>query len=141
MIRERQLCAAPILLLSANAFADDRERAAVIRCCEYMAKPVHVPTFLERLADLLDLEWITVAPHETTPEPLAATASRLPPELCERLRAQLDMGYVQGVIEQIDALIDAHPDLRDRLTALRSLAARFQLAELTRQLAADDSHD
>jgi len=45
---------------------------------------------------------------------------------------------VQGVIEQIDALIDARPDLRDVLAALRSLAERFQLTELARQLADDE---
>jgi signal transduction histidine kinase/CheY-like chemotaxis protein/purine-cytosine permease-like protein len=142
LIRERQLSAAPILLLSANAFADDRERAAAVRCCEYMAKPVHVPTFLDRLAGLLELEWLTAPPPDDPPAPAAAAVrTRLPLELRASLKTQLDIGYVQGVIEQIDALIETRPDLRDPLTALRALAQRFQLTELARQLADDDSHD
>ncbi len=150
LIRERQLSAAPIVLLSANAFADDRERATMIGCDDYLIKPLQVPLLLDKLASLMKLEWIVStepveAPISASPalsaSPVlpvspASPESRLPlPEaLRTKLKMLLDMGYVQGVIEQIDASATESPELRNQLTSLRALAQRFQLTELAHRL-------
>jgi CheY-like chemotaxis protein len=144
LIRERQLSAAPIVLLSANAFADDRERATMIGCDDYLVKPLQVPLLLDKLASLMKLEWIVstepveapISASPVLPVPPASPESRLPlPEaLRTKLKTLLDMGYVQGVIEQIDASVAELPELRNQLTSLRSLAQRFQLTELAHRL-------
>jgi signal transduction histidine kinase/CheY-like chemotaxis protein len=137
LIRERRLSSAPIMLLSANAFADDREHAATIGCDDYMVKPLQVPLLLDKLAGLLKLEWIPT--DESAKAPAAPDASRLaraqmPEALRSKLKTLLEMGYVQGVIDQLDAAAAEFPQLDVHLASLRSLAQRFQLTELTHQL-------
>ncbi|MBN3835241.1 response regulator [Burkholderia sp. Ac-20344] len=138
LIRSNGLSSAPILLLSANAFADDRDRAAAIGCDDYLAKPLQVTRLLDKLASLLRLEWIASPATPPDPPPAAAARpcdARLPAALAGKLRTLLDMGYVQGFLEQLDAAEASQPDLADRLAPMRVLASRFQLTELARLLA------
>jgi CheY-like chemotaxis protein len=138
LIRERQLSAAPIVLLSANAFADDRERAAMIGCDDYLVKPLQVPLLLDKLASLMKLEWIVSNVPADAPIPPSSAPPenklRLPQALRTKLKMLLDMGYVEGVIEQLDATATELPELHDQLTSLRALAQRFQLTELAHRL-------
>jgi hypothetical protein len=55
--------------------------------------------------------------------------------LREKLHAQLEMGYVQGFIEQLDAAEHGAPELAALLEPLRVLARRFRLTELAQLLA------
>jgi signal transduction histidine kinase/CheY-like chemotaxis protein/purine-cytosine permease-like protein len=139
LIRERRLSAAPIMLLSANAFADDRERATAIGCDDYMVKPLQVPLLLDKLARLLKVDWIPAGESAETETaalqhalPLART--RLPQDLRAKLKSLLEMGYVQGVIDQLDAIAVEFPELQAHFASLRSLAQRFALTELAHQL-------
>nr|WP_211708858.1 ATP-binding protein [Paraburkholderia aspalathi] len=138
LIRDNQLSAAPILILSANAFADDRDKGAAAGCDDYLAKPLHIPLLLDKLAALLQLQWIV----ESTDTALPASAvsltdvpASLPATLREKLHAQLEMGYVQGFIEQLDAAESGAPELATLLEPLRTLARRFRLTELAQLLA------
>ncbi|PLZ03081.1 hybrid sensor histidine kinase/response regulator [Burkholderia sp. WAC0059] len=149
LIRERQLSDAPIVLLSANAFADDRERAAKIGRSDYLVKPLQMPLLLDKLASLIGIEWILTGEpaDETHADATAAgrddrSPARLPERLGEKLRALLDMGYVQGIVEQLDAVVAERPELRAELESLRALAQRFQLTELAHQIEqlSDDPH-
>ncbi|MCY0385877.1 ATP-binding protein [Robbsia sp. Bb-Pol-6] len=72
LIRQNRLSAAPILVLSANAFDGDRSRGAAAGCDDYLAKPVRVPLLLEKIASLLRLEWRTDA---RDPVPASALSS------------------------------------------------------------------
>ncbi|OUL92209.1 hybrid sensor histidine kinase/response regulator [Paraburkholderia hospita] len=136
LIRDNHLSDAPILILSANAFADDREKGAAAGCDDYLAKPVHLPLLLDKMATLLELQWIT------EPAPLSAEASispqaiaSLPTHLLDNLRSTLEMGYMQGFIEQLDAAEHHAPELSSLLEPLRAMARRFRLSELSRVLA------
>ncbi|GAB7522902.1 hybrid sensor histidine kinase/response regulator [Paraburkholderia sp. 2C] len=149
LIRDSQLSKAPIMLLSANAFADDRERATAIGCDDYLVKPLQVSLLLEKLAGLLQIEWI-VAGETVDATPAGPPAQRvasparhdLPRALRDSLEALLEMGYIQGIVEQIDAAAADRPEWRHELATLRTLAQRFELAEFGRRLAllAPDSH-
>jgi signal transduction histidine kinase/purine-cytosine permease-like protein/DNA-binding NarL/FixJ family response regulator len=137
LIRERRLSSAPIMLLSANAFADDRERATAIGCDDYMVKPLQVPLLLDKLAVLLKLQWVPTgkaAQAPASPGASTLTHAQLPEALRSKLKTLLEMGYVQGVIDQLDAMAAEFPQLHGHLASLRSLAQRFQLAELAHQL-------
>jgi CheY-like chemotaxis protein/anti-sigma regulatory factor (Ser/Thr protein kinase) len=145
LIRGSQLSRAPIMLLSANAFADDRERATAIGCDDYLVKPLQVALLLEKLARLLQIEWIVT--HENAAAPMPALAppavarvrAILPRALRDALGALLEMGYVQGIVEQLDKAALQWPQLADELAhelaSLRALAQRFELTEFARQLA------
>ncbi|MFM0737037.1 ATP-binding protein [Paraburkholderia xenovorans] len=136
LIRDNHLSSAPILILSANAFADDREKGAAAGCDDYLAKPVHLPLLLDKMSTLLGLEWIaeSSAPSDDVSiSPQALTA--LPASVLDNLRSTLDLGYMQGFIEQLDAAEHQAPELAALLDPLRALARRFRLSELARVLA------
>ncbi|HKT94567.1 MAG TPA: ATP-binding protein [Paraburkholderia sp.] len=136
LIRENQLSNAPVVLLSANAFADDRERASATGCAGYLVKPLQVNVLLDKLAQLLGLDWI--ASDTSLPARAEVGAALLdavwPPAMLERLRAHLEVGYVQGVIEQLDTARATWPALQEHIDVLRALAERFQLRELEHEL-------
>ncbi|VVD71843.1 hybrid sensor histidine kinase/response regulator [Pandoraea communis] len=142
LIRENQLSEAPVVLLSANAFADDRERAGASGCAGYLAKPLQVNLLLDKLAQLLSLEWIAsepmAPPSPARAETSAATSDAirlaLPEGVLQRIREHLDVGYVQGIVEQLDEARRAHPALSAQIDTLRALAERFQLRELENEL-------
>ncbi|MBN3727508.1 hybrid sensor histidine kinase/response regulator [Burkholderia sp. Ac-20379] len=155
LIRERRISSAPIMLLSANAFADDRERAIAIGCDDYLVKPVQVPVLLDKLAALLRLEWARAdavteaslddaatdpaspAYVEALPTPASSTANDapcLPRSMHAQLKALLDVGYVQGLIEALDAAVARRPALAAPLAALRARAELFQLKEFEHEL-------
>ncbi len=58
LIRRNALSTAPIIVISANAFNDERERSLASACNDYLAKPVHTPELLERIQQQLDLHWL-----------------------------------------------------------------------------------
>jgi len=135
LIRDNHLTDAPILILSANAFADDREKGAAAGCDDYLAKPVHLPLLLDKMAALLELQWITEHPAcsaDTSISPQAIAA--LPALLLDNLRSTLEMGYMQGFIEQLDDAEHHAPELAALLEPLRAMARRFRLSELARVL-------
>ncbi|WP_414442453.1 ATP-binding protein [Burkholderia sp. 22PA0106] len=169
LIRERRISSAPIMLLSANAFADDRERAIAIGCDDYLVKPVQVPVLLDKLAALLRIEWeradaaaasseasreaspvsmaaamgvaatadgASPSPPSSTPVASAAPTEppRLPRSMHAQLRALLDVGYVEGLIEALDAAVARRPALAAPLAALRARAELFQLKEFEHEL-------
>jgi signal transduction histidine kinase/DNA-binding NarL/FixJ family response regulator len=136
LIRDNHLSDAPILILSANAFADDRDKGAAAGCDDYLAKPVHLPLLLDKMATLLELQWITEpallsAEASISPQAIAS----LPTPLLDNLRSTLEMGYMQGFIEQLDAAEHHAPELSSLLEPLRAMARRFRLSELARVLA------
>ncbi|CAB3809071.1 hybrid sensor histidine kinase/response regulator [Paraburkholderia fynbosensis] len=138
LIRENQLSNAPIVLLSANAFADDRERASATGCAGYLVKPLQINLLLDKLAQLLVLDWIASEPSTSAQTaPLVTRASldvAWPKAVLERLRAHLEVGYLQGVVEQLDSARAAWPALQEQIDGLRVLAERFQLRELEHEL-------
>ncbi|MFJ2994473.1 ATP-binding protein [Pandoraea sp. NPDC087047] len=137
LIRENQLSSAPIVLLSANAFADDRERASATGCAGYLAKPLQVNLLLDKLAQLLTLEWIasdTPAPAEIPAPTPVESRIVLPAPILQRIRAHLDVGYMQGVVEQLEAARATYPALCAQIDTLRALAERFQLRDLENAL-------
>ncbi|RKP57865.1 ATP-binding protein [Pararobbsia silviterrae] len=128
LIRSNQLSNAPILILSANAFADDREKGAIAGSDDYLAKPVHIPLLLDKIASLLALEWIDA---DDRPQP---SAPAIPAELRKQLKALLAVGYIQGILEHIEHAIGETPSLAGALEPLRTFAQRFQLSELAQRL-------
>jgi signal transduction histidine kinase/CheY-like chemotaxis protein len=133
LIRTHHLSSAPILILSANAFADDREKGAVAGCDDYLAKPLAIPLLLDKIASLLGLTWIDA--NDDAPR----AAPTLPATLRVQLKALLAMGYVQGIVERLEQASRDMPSLEATLEPLRTLAQRFQLPELSRLLD-DASH-
>ena len=142
LIRSHRVSDAPILILSAHAFAGDRDKGAASGGDDYLAKPVHLPLLLDKVATLLKLEWLTGAgddveatgvahAHVSTPP---SPPMPLPPALAAELQRYLELGYMQGFIEKLDDALQQDPDLAATLAPLRTSAQRFMLSDLARQL-------
>jgi signal transduction histidine kinase/purine-cytosine permease-like protein/ActR/RegA family two-component response regulator len=132
LIRRNAMSQAPIIVISANAFADDRERSVNAACNDYMAKPVHTPELLERIQKQLGLQWL----RRTAPLPTPVLESSVRPsaEDLEALRELGAMGYIRGILEKLDA-IDRLTPASTRFTApLRALVKSYRLDEFNRQL-------
>ncbi len=132
LIRRNALSQAPIIVISANAFADDRERSVAAYCNDYLAKPVHTPALLERIQQQLDLQWLhRVAEPEPVPPPIEILPSAS--ELAE-LRELVALGYMRGIQDKLDAIERQTPACAPFTARLRALAKGFRLDELNRQL-------
>jgi CheY-like chemotaxis protein len=139
LIREHRLSEAPILILSANAFAGDLEKGAAAGCDDYLAKPLHLPLLLDKVAALLGFEWLTDASeHAAAGAAPAQTMLPLPTPLAHELRRFLELGYMEGFVAQLEEAGQNHPELADTLAPLRESARRFMLDDLDRQLRAVD---
>jgi CheY-like chemotaxis protein len=139
LIREHRLSEAPILILSANAFAGDLEKGAAAGCDDYLAKPLHLPLLLDKVAALLGFEWLTDASeHADAVAAPAQTMLPLPTPLAHELRRFLELGYMEGFVAQLEEAGQNHPELADTLAPLRESARRFMLDDLDRQLRAVD---
>ena len=132
LIRRNALCQAPIIVISANAFADDRERSIAAYCNDYLAKPVHIPALLERIQQQLDLQWLHRVAEPEAPQP---QVEALPSagELAE-LRELAALGYMRGIQDKLDAIEQQTPACAPFTKRLRALAKGFRLDELNRQL-------
>ncbi|MGX5217476.1 ATP-binding protein [Pseudomonas segetis] len=132
LIRRNALSQAPIIVLSANAFADDRERSVTSACNDYLAKPVHTPQLLERIQKQLDLQWLHRASSPLAPK---TKPSRLPTASdLEALHELAALGYVRGLQEKLDDIDRQSPEFIGFTAPLRLLVKNFRLDELTRQL-------
>ncbi|MDR6353712.1 CheY-like chemotaxis protein [Pseudomonas psychrotolerans] len=132
LIRRNGLSRAPIIVISANAFADDRERSAAAACDDYLAKPVHTPQLLEKIRKHLDLEWLErpAGPPQASPLPLQAPSAASLAELRE-LGA---LGYVKGILECLERIERDEPLSAAYVASLRNLVKRFQLNDFNRRL-------
>lgn len=131
LIRQSVGSPAPIIVVSANAFADEGERSLDPACDDYLAKPVHGPALLEKIRQHLVLDWRRRESDESTPP----AELDLPAQALAELGELAALGYVRGVIERLDRLERDEPGCAPAIERLRGLARRFQLDELARCLA------
>jgi CheY-like chemotaxis protein len=136
LIRQHRLSEAPILILSANAFAGDLEKGTAAGCDDYLAKPIHLPLLLDKVAALLKLEWLTDAAGDVAAATPSPTAAPLPAALAHELRRYLELGYMEGFVTRLEEALQADPGLADAIAPLRESARRFMLDDLERQLSA-----
>ena len=132
LIRRNAQSQAPIIVISANAFADDRERSVSADCNDYLAKPVHTPELLERIHKHLDLQWLrrTLQPPAATPE----VAVRPSATDLDALRELGAIGYIRGIQEKLDAIDRLTPASTGFTAPLRALVKSYRLDEFNRQL-------
>ena len=131
LIRRNTRCQAPIIVISANAFTDDRERSIAADCDDYLAKPVYTPQLLERIQHQLGLTWLRRT-QEQLPQPEAIT---LPGnDDLQALRELGALGYVRGIQQRLDDIDQRDPACAGFTAALRLLVKNFQLDEFNRQL-------
>ncbi|KGF81899.1 ATPase [Massilia sp. JS1662] len=114
--------AAPILIVSANAYDKNLDNPAGIAAEDFIVKPVNVAELLERIGARLGLDWVMRDVPALVPD---RVPPRFPPAAqLAALRAQLALGHVRGIVRALDALDPEYAAFAD---TLRQFAVRFDL--------------
>lgn len=138
MIRVRGLSRAPIVVISANAYADDVARSEAAGCDAYLPKPIDFWHLQDTLAALLRLDWMrddrSPLPENDADGALPACGRLdLPDDAGRRLANAVETGFMAGVVAVVDEIEREYPELAVQLAELRAAAHQFELARL-RQL-------
>ncbi len=124
--------AAPIIMISADAQEHHRNPQQKANHDDYMVKPINNQKLIDRIGQLLALEWrysdMPVA------EPVPATrvvVERLPDHpLLRELLAQAQIGHRSGVVSTLSAIEDAELVDAAVLKRFRELSGRMEYARL-----------
>ncbi len=144
-MRGRGLCGAPVAIVSANAFEKGADNAAGLGPGDFIVKPVRKDELLDWLGGALNLEWRVAQaapafgtrdvdggeasrPQAPVPAPaLPVPAIRPPtPGQVMALREAVELGYLRGVLERLDAIDRDEPGCADWTARMRDLARNFQ---------------
>lgn len=105
---------APIIMVSGNAIEDHRTEMTSDLHDEYLIKPVRLETLLERIGAAIQIEWTydnQDVRQQVTTQPAPAAASKLPSnEVMDELISMAKIGYLNGVLEKLEALEQANID-------------------------------
>jgi signal transduction histidine kinase/FixJ family two-component response regulator len=104
----------PIIMLSGNAIEDHRSEMVSRLHDEYLIKPVRLETLLDKLGKALKIKWQHQDPSKAqgeTAKQARKTSSRLPSnEDLEELISMAKIGYLNGVLEKLEAFEEANID-------------------------------
>jgi CheY-like chemotaxis protein len=126
-IREEGLGGASICILSANAFEKNVDDLFGISGADFIVKPFRVSDLLDWIGTQLALEWIHSAiPAVVAAEPLPPAIVPPGPDHLATLREMIDLGYMRGIREKIDAIERLDPVHEEFVRVMRALAGRFQ---------------
>ncbi len=98
---------APIVMISADAREGQQEEGSMRPHNDYLIKPVRVNTLLERLAGLLDIQWLyepETPPAVTLPPDSLQQADLPPPAVIQQLRTMAEIGHLQGLRKKLREL-------------------------------------
>jgi signal transduction histidine kinase/FixJ family two-component response regulator len=144
---------APILMLSANAQMPSNEEIATANYSDYLIKPINNAALLDKLAEHLNLLWITQGENDAydTAKPefkqeLNSSSSHDPAELVPQdyeipndplireLKAYAEMGYRKGVVQTLAQVESADLLPKPFLEQLASMSDSFQFEQIAQAL-------
>ena len=135
MMRVNRICDAPVLIVSANAFASDQGSELGVTREDFLVKPLRIDDLLARVRDKLDLAWVG-ASDDAPAQPGAGLAGplRLPDGSAVVLRQLGEIGYVRGILEKLDELDRIDAAYAPITRTLRNCVQRFDLQAYARVL-------
>jgi CheY-like chemotaxis protein len=135
-IRAQGFSAAPVAIVSGNAFDKGLDNDVGISIEDFILKPVRVSELLDWLGSRLQLEWVSAVPAALpAPEPAHAIDGALPD--AEQLRALdelVSLGYFRGIVRKLDEIESDDPEQAAFVGRLRVMAQNFQLDAMTRAI-------
>ena len=134
LLRTNRMSDAPIIVVSANAFDKGRDNEAGILREDFLVKPVNVLALLERIRQVLDLSWIDTPGRHSAPAAApalraAALATPPPGDVLRRLHELGNLGYVRGILDQLNEIEKLDPAYLSFTGLLRNHVERFDLPE------------
>jgi signal transduction histidine kinase/CheY-like chemotaxis protein/purine-cytosine permease-like protein len=128
-IRRERLSQAHIAVISANAFDKGLDNDAGVAAEDFILKPVRMAELLDWIGLRLDLHWLTAGEARAAADRVPPVAALVAPPEAQRaaLRQLVDMGYVRGVLKQLDEIEALDPAYAGFVAAARELAREFRL--------------
>ncbi len=136
-LRAQGLSAAPVAIVSANAFDRRLDNDLGLGADDYVLKPVRGEELLEWLGRALALAW-SDGPAAPAPVPVRAPeAAAVVPEATSlrALAEQVRVGYPRGIHRWLDHIDATEPACAEFTQRLRGLASRFQLDAMATDIA------
>jgi signal transduction histidine kinase/CheY-like chemotaxis protein/purine-cytosine permease-like protein len=127
-LRERRLSAAPVAIVSGNAFDKGLDNDVGISAEDFILKPVRPRELLDWLGSRLNLQW-TEAAASLPLQPAFDATSFIPPDAAQlgALNDLVGLGYYRGVVRKLDEIDALSPTHAAFVQHLRGLARDFQL--------------
>jgi CheY-like chemotaxis protein len=124
-----------IAIVSANAFDKGLDNDAGIRAEDFILKPVRHSELLDWLERQLQLRWLA-QPAAAPVAPAAPAGALVWPAAVElqALRDMVSLGFVRGILNQLDTIEKAQPECAGFVAGMRTLAKQFQFEAMGRQL-------
>ncbi|OQW92223.1 MAG: hypothetical protein BWK79_15130 [Beggiatoa sp. IS2] len=135
-LREIPHCRDTVLIaVSASVFDSDRQRSVQLGCNEFIAKPIHFESFLERLRINLNLTWVYESTVKTKSVAENILSLEVPPfklndEQINYLIHLIMCGDVLGVIDYTEQLKNTDETLTKFVIYIQNLAKQFKLDEI-----------
>ncbi len=130
-LRAQGLSAAPVAIVSANAFDKGQDNDVGISAADFITKPVRFDELLDWLGTHLSLQWLAAPPPAA---PAAAPAVDAAPPTRAQLQALHDvvsLGYPRGVQRVLEQIETERPECVAWLAPLRELAQSFRFDRMT----------
>ena len=123
-----------IIFVSANAHEQVSAGEGNRLYDAFVMKPVDVHALLERMGELLGLEWVYDLEKPTEPDARSTSGADVVPMLPEASRRHLDdlyrlgrIGHVRGIQAKLAELAAEHPANEPAAAHLRELVSKFEL--------------
>jgi CheY-like chemotaxis protein len=128
---------APIMMVSANAHELMERRGLDSPHDDFLVKPIEFAEMLDRIGNLLGLDWFYVAARASVrEEPFAPAALALPRASVERLLRLCRVGHSRGIEIALREIEAASPERSGAIAQLRAMAQNFEFEELAQTLEA-----
>jgi CheY-like chemotaxis protein len=133
-IRAQALSAAPVAIVSGNAFDKGLDNDVGIVADDFILKPVRVHELLDWLGARLGLEWQHAPARDVPARPVESPLDWALPDAAH-LRALdelVDLGYFRGIVRKLDEIEALDARHAGFALHMRGLARQFQLDAMTR---------
>ncbi|MBU1359602.1 MAG: response regulator, partial [Gammaproteobacteria bacterium] len=127
-----------VAIVSANAFDKRLENDVGITPDDFFVKPVRHSELFDWLERRLSLRWTDSA----VAEPSAAPAAPVVAPNADRLRAleeAVNLGYLRGILNQLDHIDQVQPECKAWTAAQRVLARQFKFEAMTQLIPAGEA--
>jgi signal transduction histidine kinase/DNA-binding NarL/FixJ family response regulator len=127
-------------IVSANAYDKNLENSAGIEASDFIVKPVSVEELLDWIGQKLSLTWMSSEMNieeklsdivDQNLHTLTALEMTLPPkEMMSELLALIDIGYVKGINNKLDLLLEADARYSVFVERMRLLSSQFEIDKM-----------
>ena len=127
-----------VLAVSASASDYTRDEAIHAGCTEFLPKPIRAADLLERLGNLLDIQWIRAempAASDPTAQPADSQGAPLDATIAAELYDLAMKGEVRALISRAESATREHPASAPLYDELKRLARNFDMKGVRRHIA------